>query len=165
VRSDDGAPVDAAAVGWDSAQGTVRAWTTATGDVLLDGVPPGAGTLTVTAEGFRPIERDVTAAPDVPQGVRLTPKPPSSIVVHVSDWGGVPIADAVVYLDVQDAADDDQVAVTDPDGDARFEVRRPGRVLATAWASGYARASESMALREDADVPLSITLRPGLATP
>ena len=157
-RGDTGAPVATAEVSWDSAQGTVRARATATGDVLLDGVPPGPGRLSVSAEGFLTIDRELVALPDVPQEVRLTPLAPPVVVVRVSDADGVPIEDAVVYLDLQDGAAVDEVAPTGPDGVARFNVRRPNTIHVTAWASGYGRASTSTAPRQDADGAISITL-------
>ena len=159
VRADTGAPVAAAEVGWDSAQGSVRARATETGDVLLDGVPQGAGTFSVTAAGFVPIERELGALPDGPQELGLTRLAPPFVLVRVSDADGAPIENAVVYLDLQDGADDDAAAPTDPHGVARFDVRRPAAVQVTAWASGYARASTSAALRQDADDAIAITLQ------
>lgn len=156
---DTGAPVPQADVRWDSAGGTVRAHATATGDVLLDGVSRGRGRLSVTAEGYRPIERDLHAVPDVPLEVRLTRMAPQYVVVRVSDIEDEPIEDAVVYFDLHDRADDDQVAPTGPDGVATFNVRRPNALRVTAWAARYAPASKFLSLRDDAASLISITLR------
>ena len=71
ARGDTGAPVAGANVGWKSAQGTVRARATAAGDVLLDGVPPGPGRLSVRAEGFPVIERQARRGPCDGLGQRL----------------------------------------------------------------------------------------------
>jgi hypothetical protein len=157
-RGDTGAPVAGADVGWKSAQGTVRARATGAGDVLLDGVPPGPGRLSVSAEGFLVIEREPAALPDVAQEVRLTALPSKLAIVRVSDAGGAPIENAVVYLDISDGADEDEVAPTGPDGVARFNLRRPDGVRVTAWANGYAHAATSTAPRQDADGAIAITL-------
>ena len=157
-RGDTDAPVAVAAVGWQSAQGTVRARATEAGDVLLDGVPPGAGTLSVSAEGFLTIDRQFGALPDVTQEVRLTPLASPIVVVRVSDARGAPIGDAVVYLDLTDGAADDEVASTGPDGVARFYARAPDAVRVLAWADGYAQVATSTAPRRDADGVIAITL-------
>jgi hypothetical protein len=158
-RDDTGAPVPDADVGWEGTLGTVRARATAAGDALLDAVARAPGRLNVTAEGFRPHERDLHAFPDGPLEVRLTPAPSPQVVVRVSDSGGTPIPNAVVYVDLQDGAEDDAAATTGPDGEARFEVQRPNAVRVTAWAPGYTRASIAVALRDAADGPFSIALQ------
>jgi hypothetical protein len=159
-RGDTGAPVPQADAGWESARGTVRAIATHTGDVLLDGVARGPGRLTITADGFGRFERDLHERPDMTMDVRLTPEPPPYAVVRVADVDGAPIPNAIVYVDLQDGAADDEVAATGPDGMMRFDVVRPGAVRVTAWADGYASASTTTSPNgAGADPTIAVVLR------
>jgi hypothetical protein len=158
MRADTGAAIPNSGISWEGSSISVRARATAAGDVLLDGVPPGPGRLTIAAEGFTSLVQKVATVPAVPLEFRLAWIAPPTVVVRVSDDTGAPIADALVYLDIQDEAADDAVAVTGPDGVARFNVRRPNTVQVTASVGDIARTSPSTPLRDDVENQIDVVL-------
>ena len=157
VRADTGAPVSGAPITWTSAGTRVEATTSATGDVLLDGVAPASGVLTIDAAGFSPFEQPLAAPPDVLHEVSLQPTRDGRLQAHVVAERGQPVRGAVLELRPGNPLEVDYIATTNDEGAATFFDVPPGPLVLTARAEGHAESTVRVAPEDSG--PVTVTLR------
>ncbi|HZR23952.1 MAG TPA: hypothetical protein VFA59_10220 [Vicinamibacterales bacterium] len=127
-----------ATVTWIGSGGRVEASTTATGDVLLDGVGTTAGTLAVEARNYQKAEESLTEPPAVLHTVALTPLPrPTPLRVRVITAAREPVRNALVQLIPGDPTAMSRLTLTNANGIVTFGEAPPGSVQLIASADGF----------------------------
>lgn len=153
----NGQPIANARVTWSGGGYRVRATATGNGEVLLEGVGEGGGSVSVFAQGF--VETTATVEPaSAPIEIAVPPLPRRQRRVRVVTKSGAPLADAIVELLPPTVLDISVIGVTDANGVIVFTnvASRDTRVRASA--EGY--LPSAMSLDVDSDTPMEIALVP-----
>jgi hypothetical protein len=147
MSADTHEPIVRAAITWTNDGGRVEAFTSATGEALLEGVGATAGTLVFAAAGFKSAEETLPEPPAVLHDVALMRAPPpiTSLQIRVVDASGEPLPDVVVELSSPDPMEVARIAVTDAKGVVTFPDAPPGSVRLTATADGFVTAALAVA--------------------
>jgi len=151
-----GRPIANAMVTWNGGGYRVQAATTGNGDVLLEGVGDGVGSISVAASGFVTGEATVTEATATTHEVALRPSPRPRRQVRVVSETGEPVANAIVELLPATVLDVGVIAVSDAKGAVVFSQAPQGTFRAIVSADGFAPAAISLA--GDTDTPVVVTL-------
>ncbi|MGH9219449.1 MAG: carboxypeptidase regulatory-like domain-containing protein, partial [Vicinamibacterales bacterium] len=155
VNAVDGRPIANARVTWSGAGYRVMATATGNGEVLLEGVGEGAGSVGVYAPGF--VEGTAQVAPaSAPIEIAVAPLPRSLRQVRVVTRSGEPIEHAIVELFPPTVLDIGVIAVTDANGTIAFNSVPPRDTRARVSADGYLPAA--ITLGADSDTSLVVAL-------
>jgi protocatechuate 3,4-dioxygenase beta subunit len=129
--------VAGALITWTGSGARVEATATASGETLLEGVGTAGGTLAVSANGYQPVEEQLTEPPGIPHTVALMPlPPPTNLRARVITTSGEPLPNAAVELISADRAAVPRVAVTDAKGVVTFSDVPSGALQLIASADG-----------------------------
>ena len=130
--------VAGAAITWTGSGARVEATATAAGDALLEGVGIAGGTLAISAQGYQPVEEQLTEPPGIPHSVALTPLPPArSLRARVITTSGEPLPNALVELISTNPAAVPRVVTTDARGNVTFSDVPSGSLQLIAHADGF----------------------------
>jgi hypothetical protein len=151
-----GRAVDGANIVWTGDGGTVEAFTTVTGDALLESVGSGGGTMTIRQLDYEPAEAAFEEPPAMSQ-VPLQPLQPLSLKAIVVNRAGERLRAAVVALSTTNALDEDVLAVTNRDGVASFSNVPQGPLRLTTHADNYTPSSVMIARDSRTDVVITLT--------
>jgi hypothetical protein len=136
-----GNPVPDAMIAWFSSGFRIEATTTATGEVLLDGIAAAGGTLRLDARGYQVHQARLPEAPPTLYEVALAQTRDAFLECRVLTASGEPIADAVVELVPQDLLTIGHVTTTNAQGIATFLSAPKGAVRLVARAEDHAAAT------------------------
>jgi hypothetical protein len=155
----DGRPIANARVTWSGAGYRVMATATGNGEVLLEGVGEGAGSVSVYAPGF--VEATANVAPaSAPIEMAVTPLPRSVRQVRVVTKGGEPIEHAIVELLPPTVLDIGSIGVTDAKGVIVFTNVPPRETSVRASAEGYLPAVITLPADSDKSVGVALVAAP-----
>jgi hypothetical protein len=155
VNAVDGRPIANARVTWSGAGYRVMATATGNGEVLLEGVGEGAGSVSVYAPGF--VEAAANVAPaSAPIEMAMAPLPRSVRQVRVVTKSGGPIEHAIVELLPATVLDIGVIGVTDAKGVIVFTNVPPRETRVRASAEGF--LPTAITLPADSDAFISVTL-------
>jgi hypothetical protein len=155
VSAVDGRPIGSARVTWSGAGYRVMATATGNGEVLLEGVGEGAGSVNVYAPGFVDATAQVAPA-SAPIEIAVAPLPRSLRQVRVVAKSGEPIEHAIVELFPPTVLDIGVIGVTDANGTIVFTSVPARDTRARVSAEGYLPAA--ITLRADSDASLVVAL-------
>ena len=136
-----GQPVAGADISWTGGGARVEARSMMTGDAVLESVGLENGRLVVGGPGYEPAALELPEPPGVTLAVALMPVAPAGLRVRVVTSSGEPLANAVVEVSPEDAAQLGHVAVTDTQGNVTFEDAPSGASRVTARAGGFVMAA------------------------
>jgi len=157
VNAVDGRPIGNARVTWSGAGYRVMATATGNGEVLLEGVGEGAGSVSVYAPGF--VEATANVAPaSAPIEIAVAPLPRSLRQVRVVTKRGEPIEHAIVEVLPATVLDIGVIGVTDANGVIVFTNVSPRDTRVRASAEGFLPSAISLSANSDA--PVEVVLLP-----
>ena len=154
-------PIAGAVVTWTSNGGRIEATSSATGDVLLEGIGTTAGTLACAAAGYQPAEEALPEPPAALHEVALVRTPDRKLQARVVTASGEPVPAAVVELTSKDPMEIPRISVTDQKGLVTFPDAPAGSLRLTADADGFATAATSVAEDHRTGIVLTLTRERG----